>query len=292
MMAGPPGFEPGPPAPQAPITIEILERFKQFCTVDLSLSEVTAYDHLWQIKRFLKWLGDREPSTDMIRNYLAEFKDSSASTRANILKAFRRFFRDFLGRGEIVATFKLPRREFKPKIVPTREELERFYAALKRPCERAVFLITATTGLRRDEVTTLKISDVNLEMRMVVPNMESTATKRRWASFFNQEAEQALREYLNGRDVNADQRLFPWRGDRIDKWFKRASKASGVKIVPKALRDWFACEMGELGVADRYVDAFCGRVPRSVLARHYTDFGPERLKRIYDSAGLRVLDGG
>ena len=47
--------------------------------------------------------------------------------------------------------------------------------------------------------------------------------------------------------------------------------------------------MGELSVADRYVDAFCGRVPRSVLARHYTDFSPERLKRIYDSVNLRVL---
>ena len=55
------------------------------------------------------------------------------------------------------------------------------------------------------------------------------------------------------------------------------------------MREWFACEMGELGVADRYVDAFCGRVPRSVLARHYTDFSPERLKRIYDNANLRVL---
>jgi hypothetical protein len=47
--------------------------------------------------------------------------------------------------------------------------------------------------------------------------------------------------------------------------------------------------MGKLGLADRYVDAFCGRVPRSVLARHYTDFSPERLKEIYDKAGLKVL---
>jgi intergrase/recombinase len=35
--------------------------------------------------------------------------------------------------------------------------------------------------------------------------------------------------------------------------------------------------MGWLGVPDRYVDAFCGRVPRSVLVRHYTDFSPEKL---------------
>jgi hypothetical protein len=34
---------------------------------------------------------------------------------------------------------------------------------------------------------------------------------------------------------------------------------------------------------------FCGRVPNSVLARHYTDFSPERLKEIYDQAGLKIL---
>ena len=29
---------------------------------------------------------------------------------------------------------------------------------------------------------------------------------------------------------------------------------------------------------------------KPVLTRHYTDFSPERLKRIYDGAGLKVLD--
>jgi intergrase/recombinase len=47
--------------------------------------------------------------------------------------------------------------------------------------------------------------------------------------------------------------------------------------------------MGRLSVPDRFVDAFCGRVPKSILARHYTDFSPEKLKEIYDKANLRVL---
>jgi intergrase/recombinase len=47
--------------------------------------------------------------------------------------------------------------------------------------------------------------------------------------------------------------------------------------------------MGRLGIPDRYVDAFCGRVPRSVLARHYTDFSPEKLKEIYNKVKLKVL---
>jgi len=37
------------------------------------------------------------------------------------------------------------------------------------------------------------------------------------------------------------------------------------------------------------VDALCGRTPKSVLARHYTDYSPIKLKTIYDRVGLRIL---
>ena len=47
--------------------------------------------------------------------------------------------------------------------------------------------------------------------------------------------------------------------------------------------------MGNLGVSDRYIDAFCGRTPKSVLARHYTDYNPERLRNIYEKANLKVV---
>jgi intergrase/recombinase len=47
--------------------------------------------------------------------------------------------------------------------------------------------------------------------------------------------------------------------------------------------------MAEQGVQDRYIDPFCGRTPKSILAKHYTDYSPERLKGIYDKANLKVL---
>lgn len=47
--------------------------------------------------------------------------------------------------------------------------------------------------------------------------------------------------------------------------------------------------MGELGVPDRYVDAFQGRIPKSVLARHYSDFAPDKLRAIYDRASSSNL---
>jgi len=55
------------------------------------------------------------------------------------------------------------------------------------------------------------------------------------------------------------------------------------------LGGWFCDEMGRLDVPDRYVDAFCSRVPGSVLARSCSDFTPEKLKEIYDKANLTVL---
>ena len=39
----------------------------------------------------------------------------------------------------------------------------------------------------------------------------------------------------------------------------------------------------------KIIDALCGRVSKTVLARHYTDYSPDRLKRIYDKANLKIL---
>lgn len=72
--------------------------------------------------------------------------------------------------------------------------------------------------------------------------------------------------------------------------WKKARRETGLDITPQVLREWFACELGKLGVPDRYVDDFCGRVPRSILARHYTDYSSSRLKEIYDKAKLKVID--
>ena len=55
------------------------------------------------------------------------------------------------------------------------------------------------------------------------------------------------------------------------------------------LREWFCYVMGRLNAPDRYVNAFCGRMPVSVLAKRYSDFGPEKLKGIYEKANLALL---
>jgi intergrase/recombinase len=74
------------------------------------------------------------------------------------------------------------------------------------------------------------------------------------------------------------QRLFPMQRDEVVELWKSARDKTGIDITPQKLRQWFCSEMLGLGVSETYVDAFCGRVPKSVLARHYTDYNSEKLK--------------
>jgi intergrase/recombinase len=98
-----------------------------------------------------------------------------------------------------------------------------------------------------------------------------------------------LKEYLATRRDGSPKLFRISPHNFIDVW-KYASRESGVKVTPQILRGWFCDQMGRLSVPDRYVDAFCGRVPRSVLAKRYSDFAPEKLREIYEDAQLKVLD--
>jgi len=67
------------------------------------------------------------------------------------------------------------------------------------------------------------------------------------------------------------------------------ARATEIDITPQKLRQWFCSEMLRLGVSETYVDVFCGRVPKSVLARHYIDFSPQKLEEIYEKANIKIL---
>ena len=77
----------------------------------------------------------------------------------------------------------------------------------------------------------------------------------------------------------------------IKRWncWKSAREKTGLDVTPQKLRQWFCSEMLRLGVSETYVDAFSGRVPKSVLARHYIDFSPQKLEAVYTKPKMRVL---
>ena len=181
-------------------------------------------------------------------------------------------------------SFKFPRAPFKPKIVPTKIEIQRFFDAIDSKLGEPLFLFYPSSVLRKSEALGLTKDNIDFEKRMIIPLGHSGVTKGSYVSFYNRETEQALNKIELGED-----KLFKVSDRQYKKIWKIAQKRTGLHITAQKLREWFCCEMGSLGVSDRYIDAFCGRTPKSVLARHYTDYNPERLRNIYEKANLKVV---
>ena len=268
-----------------------LSAFFDFCRVDLSLAESTAKGYKRKMRQFLHAVSKppENVTAEDVRNYLKPLADGNANSYGNALKPLKAFFRDLMKMPEAVESFKFRKIALAPVIIPSKEQLQKFFEALRTPIARALFLTYASSGLRKMELLSLKKEDINWENRMIVPKNHSGDTKKSWVAFFNEEAELALKQYLATRKDDSPKLFRISPHSFIDVW-KYAAQDSSVTVTPQVLREWFCDEMGRLGVPDRYVDAFCGRVPNSVLAKRYSDFAPEKLKEIYENAKPKILN--
>jgi integrase len=70
------------------------------------------------------------------------------------------------------------------------------YDALTTGKDKALFLLYATSGLRRMEILSFHEGDVDFDKRRIIPkNHNGTSTKNSWVSFYNYEVSQVLQEY-------------------------------------------------------------------------------------------------
>jgi len=248
-------------------------------------------NHVWKVKRLLSSVNKAVDMLDKedVRSFLEMVKGNYAlNTYCCFLKGFRRFFRDYLGRPDL-ANFRFPSIPFNPKMLDfDKKDLQRFYYSIDHPVVRMMFLAYCVTGLRRNDIMSLQKTELNRKMRMIVKN-NGSRTKHRWITFYNGELAELVEPYLDSRE-DGNPRTFPvskWK--TFPKYWYNAQSKTELDITPKDLRDWFCVEMTDLGVPDRYIDAFCGRVPKTILGRHYTDYSPKKLKEVYDKAKLRLL---
>ncbi len=254
--------------------------FEKFLKIRKGLSDYTVKTYLIFCKKFI-----REIEKDVVTGCDIEDYLGSSRNKRNDLAMFKALFRDFLG-VDIVGEFRIPKTNIRPKILPDIHKISVFYDNLPDIRDKAIFLLLASSGLRLGEVLSLRLSDVDFEQRMVVPNIHNGSTKHSWITFYNSEAETILSQYMSN---NGNGKIFNISRKQIARIFKQVAEKTGVGITPQTLRSVFAREMGLRGVPDRYIDAFCGRTPQSVLARHYSDFSPETLKEIYNRVNLKLF---
>lgn len=260
-----------------------MKGYYAFCTVNRRMRPRVAKDYREYAARFLK-SSNGVISEETVRQYLTIFLSKKPKTYNNQLEGLRSFVGRFLNRMDIMDRFK---RVWQPssyeRQLPTKQQIRRGFEALEKDDEKALYLLYATSGLRKTEALRLCENELDQALKCVKPKHD-TRTKKAGVSFYNEECAIYLEKL-----IPRDSRRFHIGKKRFKRMWNLASEKAGLRITPQVLRVWHSTELGEKGIPDRYVDVFQGRAPKSMIARFYTGKELLRLKRIYDKAALKIL---
>ena len=175
--------------------------------------------------------------------------------------------------------------EYKPKRV-TREDILKALEHFKNhPCFlqiKALILLGASSGLRAEELYQLEPEDIDLENRIVYvkhepANGKTTKTGKSRISFFNEEAKQALIEYLQ----------FFNNGCKLKRLFgkthlERAFRNAPIKV--KDLRKFFSQEWERRNGSYAVKEILMGHsLKNKVDLQHYAGLGVEDLMKVYNT---------
>ena len=281
------GLEPATTSLQ--VNLNDLEDFILFAQAKLNLTTLTAKQYSRRVKAFL--FGRSSVTDRDIQVFIQKKKENCTPNYvSNIISSFKAYFREYKGYSWM-DDYKHPSSTLKLKPEINKEDVRKFIEAIDDLGVKCAALFLASSGLRRGEVLSLKESDVNRQLRSLIPSCHSGQTKHSGITFYNEEAESCLLEYeqkQTQKEKESD-RLLPVRYERFFYSWKRAKENSGINLKPKDLRDFFSQELGKAFVPDRYIDVFQGRAPKNVLAKHYNPHGIVMLKEIYEKANLKIL---
>jgi integrase/recombinase XerD len=126
-------------------------------------------NHIQYLDIFLKSVSRdiQDIVVNDIQDFMLEIKEKrTLATYKNYLSMLKIFFRDFLGREELIKEFKFPRQDVKPKFLPSKKDLKIFFDALPSMKYKVIFIALASSGLRISELLN---ATIDRNKRMFVP---------------------------------------------------------------------------------------------------------------------------
>lgn len=224
----------------------------------------------------------------------------AATTINRRLNAIKRFF-DYL----VIEQEKLPINPIKPshflkqgRRLPKKlaqEQIQRLFAGIKNPIDRAMFLLMLRCGLRVSEVARLKVSDIDWEQQALMVEQGKGRKDRR--VYISADALSSLKECMQMRPPSIEGDSFFWNQKRknkplsikaIQKKMERYAKASKVKASCHSLRHTFASNLLEEGAEVISIKEFLGHESITSSER-YARMSNQKVKQIYMQTIRKVI---
>jgi len=234
-----------------------------------------------QLRSYYTWLGEREPSAETAKLFLAELR--AKGYKRDTLRSYYYALKPYFAYLEI--TFKirikggkrLPRyhsRDDLLRILDVIAERDDRWSKLKKR-DRLIFRSLALSGLRRAELLALRCRDVKEGYLFVY---RGKGDKDRMAPIPVKLSREIL-DYCRESGFEPSARLFPIGKTRLDDLVKGYALRAGIDdLTPHSLRHYFATRLIELGADLRKVQELLGHADISTTAI-YLDVIPEHLRQ-------------
>jgi integrase/recombinase XerD len=249
-----------------------------------NLSKLTAECYLRAVEEFALFYK-RPPDQlgpEQIREYQAHLfteRKLDANTVAQHLSALRFFFIKTLKRNWSVEETPYPKRPIRLPEVLSREEVQRLIEAADSPLHRVWLVTLYATGVRREELVQLNVSDID-SARMLVHVHQGKGNQDRDIMLSPRLLEE-LREYYRHAKFKPKTYLFPGGGrahatdvpvsaKSVFHAIKHAARRAGIKkhVHPHTLRHCFATHLLESGTDLRTIQLLLGHADLKTTSRY------------------------
>jgi integrase/recombinase XerD len=292
------------------MALDCLEKFLQDCELR-GIAQVTRNNYRYQVGWFLEFQQSREKNfnqatMDDLKEFLRFLKGKNyrGTSLSTIFSSISAFFEYLLLEGEVQHN---PIREFRRRYLRSfKEEVrERQCISLEEARmlvnsvidsrDRAIILLLLKTGIRRNELVTLDIGDINLEKRSL--HLKRTAKRSNRELYFDNETGSELERWLGmRRRGRSSKALFigpdgdRLTGESIMLIVKRNAERVGLHdpnsdnpvdhFTPHCCRHWFTTHLVRSGMPREYVKELRGDVRREALDL-YNHIDHEDLRNSY-----------
>ena len=289
---------------------EAIDNYLKVLAVEKGLALTTIDDYASDLALFCSLFPDKKDTSDLTQYDLTDFaiaqddENRAASTVARRLSCLYRFFAYLSQEGLMEAPPDHPVRPKVPKRLPTTLSFEEVEALLEQPNlesesgarDKAMLETMYACGLRVSELLALKLSDINVQNRILTVARGKGAKERKvpitsFALEYLTRYVQSFRKYNKG--AKRSEVFLNLRGEPLSRVYffqqiRRYATAAGIDktISPHTLRHCFATHLLEGGAELRVVSEMLGHVHLSTT-QIYTHVSTRRIAEAYDNYANR-----
>jgi integrase/recombinase XerD len=238
-----------------------------------NLSPITIRIYLRAVEEFAQYF--KTPPDRLGREHIRQYQAHLFTDRkldaisvAQQLSALRFFFRKTLRRPSVVEDLPGPKRPIRLPEVLSRDEVERLIQCAASPLHRILLLTLYATGVRREELVRLKISDLDTD-RMLIRIRQGKGRKDR-DIMLSPALLAELRRYWRSANPKPTTYLFPGRGPHPNTEVQQAAQRAGLgkRVHPHTLRHCFATHLLESGADLRTIQLLLGHADLDTTSRY------------------------